>query len=160
MTPPRYSDQPLPPYAHTPGETPHPISDPAGHSHGEEPSLPEALDPTSWRACPDYLQAIDLFNHGYPWEAHEAWERLWIAAGRRGETADFLKGLIKLAAAVVKQREGRPTGVRRHARRAAELFRAVPLERYAGLVKAELVAAAEQVAEIGSWSPIHFLQPG
>ncbi|TGQ49534.1 DUF309 domain-containing protein, partial [Mesorhizobium sp. M1C.F.Ca.ET.210.01.1.1] len=23
---------------------------------------------------------IDLFNHGYYWEAHEAWEPLWHAA--------------------------------------------------------------------------------
>ena len=28
------SEEPLPPYTYTPGVTPHPISDPAGHSHG------------------------------------------------------------------------------------------------------------------------------
>ncbi len=38
--------------------------------------------------------------------------------------ADFLKGLIQLAAAGVKHREGVPQGVTNHARRAAELFRA------------------------------------
>lgn len=151
-SPPRYSARPLPVYAHTPGVTPHPISDPAGHSFGEEPTPPTALDPSRWRDSPDYLEAIDLLNHGYPWEAHEAWEGLWIAAGRCGETADFLKGLIKLAAAAVKEREGRPEGVRRHARRAGELFRQMPGERYAGLVVADLVAAADCLA-VGEITP-------
>ena len=40
-----------------------------------------------------------LFNARLFWEAHEAWERLWHAHGRRGPTADLLKALIKLAAA-------------------------------------------------------------
>jgi hypothetical protein len=38
-------------------------------------------------------------------------------------TADFLKGLIKLAAAGVKVLQGQPRGVRSHAGRAAEAFR-------------------------------------
>ena len=46
-----------------------------------------------------------------------------MAEGRTGKVADILKGLIKLAAAGVKAREGKPAGVRRHARRAEELFR-------------------------------------
>lgn len=63
-----------------------------------------------------------MFNAGYYWEAHEAWESLWHAEGRRGATAEVLKGLIKLAAAGVKVREGRPNGVRTHAARAAASF--------------------------------------
>ena len=73
--------------------------------------------------CTEYLFAIDLFNHGYYWEAHEHWELLWQAAGREGLLADFLKGLIKLAAAGVKAREDNIAGVRRHAGRARDLFR-------------------------------------
>lgn len=46
-----------------------------------------------------YLRGIDLFNHGFYWESHEAWEAVWISAGRRGSVADFLKALIKVAAA-------------------------------------------------------------
>ena len=63
-----------------------------------------------------------LFDAGYYWEAHEVWETLWHAAGRRGPTADILRGLIKLAAAGVKVRERREAGVRTHARRASECF--------------------------------------
>jgi uncharacterized protein len=69
-----------------------------------------------------FLRGVELFNAGYYWEAHEVWEGLWHAEGRRGPTADVLKALIKLAAAGVKVREGRENGVRTHAGRAALLF--------------------------------------
>jgi hypothetical protein len=113
MPPPRYLPEvPLPPAAYLPGRTPRP--GPA--------EAPPPVEPARWQHSRAYLRGLDLFNHGYYWEAHEAWEALWHAAGRRGPTADFLKGLIKLAAAGVKVREGRPDGVVSHARRAAELF--------------------------------------
>lgn len=120
---PRYCSQtPLPPYTYVPGLTPHPTSDPQGHSFGHADPKPRPLANDSYRENTTYLYAIDLFNHGYYWEAHEAWESLWHAAGRTGHAADFLKGLIKLAAAGVKLKEGNAVGVRRHAKRAAELF--------------------------------------
>jgi predicted metal-dependent hydrolase len=125
MTPPRYlPDVPLPPYAFVPGRSPHPSCDPAGHSYHAARESPAAVDAGNWRASRAYLHGIDLFNHGFYWEAHEAWEGLWHACGRRGAAADFLKGLIQLAAAGVKHREGVPQGVTNHARRAVELFRA------------------------------------
>jgi hypothetical protein len=118
----RYSDRPLPPYSYVPGLTPHPVSDPRGHMHGAAHETPPALDPAAWQDSDAYLYAADLFNHGFYWEAHEAWESLWHAAGRQGPIAAWLKALIKLAAACVKAREGNPAGVARHARRAQELL--------------------------------------
>jgi len=56
------------------------------------------------------------------WEAHEAWEHLWIALGRSGSEADIIKGLIKLAACGVKCLEANPIGASRHALRAANLL--------------------------------------
>ncbi len=123
MAPPRtVPDVPFPPYTYIPGRHPHPISDPDGHSFGQE--LPTPVPPANdtWQSSREYLYGIDLFNYGYYWEAHEVWESLWHACGRRGVIADFYKGLIKLAAAGVKAREGRPAGVQSHARRARELF--------------------------------------
>jgi predicted metal-dependent hydrolase len=73
---------------------------------------------------PDFLRGVALFNAGYYWEAHEVWEGLWHAYGRRGVLADVIKALIKLAAAGVKVREGQEHGVRVHASRAAQLFAA------------------------------------
>jgi hypothetical protein len=89
-------DRPFPAYAYLPGRTPHPTRDPEGHSYGARPDTPELPDPEDWRACGDYLYGIDLFNHGFYWEAHEAWEGLWVACGRRGPTATFLQALINL----------------------------------------------------------------
>jgi uncharacterized protein len=119
---PRYSDEPLPPYSYVPGFAPHPVSDPRGHMHGHRAETPAALDPEHWEESAPYRYGVDLFNHGFYWEAHEAWESLWHAAGRSGPTALWLKALIKLAAAAVKVREGNGTGAMRHARRCMQLL--------------------------------------
>jgi hypothetical protein len=148
-SPPRLlPDEPLPPYAFVPGQSPHPTSDPAGHSFGRAATPPAPLDPSRWRECRDYLHGLDLFNAGFYWEAHEAWEGLWHAAGRTGTTADFLKGLIKLAAAGVKHRAGKPAGVRSHACRAAELLRGVERD-LLGLRIEEVTALADAVCRDG-----------
>jgi hypothetical protein len=141
-------DEPFPPYAFVPGRSPHPVSDPAGHSFGSSHPPPPAPDPAGWSGSRAYLRAIDLFNAGYYWEAHEAWEALWHACGRSGRTADFLKALIRLAAAGVKVREGRPRGAVSHARAAADRFRRTGTadERYLGLPLGELIRFAEAVA--------------
>jgi hypothetical protein len=145
---PRYCPQrALPPYSYVPGLAPHPTSDPRGHSFGVHESAAEPLEETSFRSNATYLYAIDLFNHGFYWEAHETWEALWHAAGRRGPTADFLKGLIKLAAAGVKAREGRAAGVRQHAQRAEELVHGVAMgnARMFGLLPDELIEDAAKL---------------
>src|SRR2546421_711208 len=118
-------DEPFPAYAFIPGRFPHPTSDPAGHSFGTNPTLPSKVEPDQWQDCRPYLYGIDLFNGGYFWESHVAWESLWTACGRRGAVADFLKGLIKFAAAGVKALERTPKGVRSHSSRAAEIWRQV-----------------------------------
>ena len=150
MTPRLVPDVALPPYAFVPGQAPHPQSDPAGHRYGADLPAPEPLDPARWRDSLHYVLGIDLFNHGYPWEAHERWEALWHVHGRRGLIADFLKALIQLAAAEVKAREGRPDGVRTHAARAAELAAGVRQRAgaavFAGLGLDALVAAAGRLS--------------
>ena len=150
--PPRYAPaNPLPPYAYVPGhDLPHPVTDPCGHSFSavdaqsrralNTPSLPAHLppDPASRRhtlaatlaADPQWLYALDLFNGGWYWEAHEAWEAVWNALGRTTPDARLVQGLIHLAAAAVKVREGKPNGVARHTQRARELLggsRAAPV---------------------------------
>lgn len=143
-------DEPLPPYSYVTGRFPHPTRDPAGHSFGRAAHQPPPIAPDRWRQSRDYLAGCDLFNHGYYWEAHEMWEGLWHACGRRGPTADFIKALIKLAAAGVKAREGRPGGVARHAARAAELLESVRARTteasYLGLDVDRLIATARRLA--------------
>jgi uncharacterized protein len=141
--PPRYAPaNPLPPYAYVPGhDLPHPVTDRRGHAYSVEaqpPCVPKPLaglahlrpDPVSrcrvlaasLAADPQWRFALDLFNGGWYWEAHEAWEGFWIALGRTTPEARFVQGLIHLAAAAVKMREGKPNGVARHTQRARELL--------------------------------------
>jgi hypothetical protein len=160
MPPRLIPDVPFPSYAFVPGRAPHPVSDPAGHSHGITPPPAPALTPEGWAANRVYLYGLDLFNAGYYWESHVEFESLWMACGRKGRIADFLKGLIKLAAAGVKHREGRPEGVRSHARRAAELLRDKGDGLFLGLQVAELVALAEEVERTGWPDEPPVLLPG
>jgi uncharacterized protein len=154
MLPPRLlPDEPFPPYTFIPGRNPHPVSDPQGHTYGKPPEHPPAPDPFRWQESRAYLRGVDLFNHGFYWEAHEAWESLWHACGRTGPTADFLRGLIKLAAAGVKVREGVPQGVASHAGRAAAILQEAAQRcgangRVFGLRVGHLLACARAVAAL------------
>lgn len=136
----------FPDYSYVPGLWPHPHTLPSMSLVDEgKPTLPES---PFWRDCRPYLLGIDLWNHGYYWEAHEAWESLWHAAGRRGPHAGFFKGLIQLAVAGVKAREGKGDGLVTHARRAGELFQElIPVEGmvYFGLNLVDLNALAGEI---------------
>lgn len=142
--PSRYAPaNPLPPYAYVPGhDLPHPVTDPRGHAYrfqAQVHRVPRLLagladlptDPASWgrgvaapsfAADPQWRFALDLFNGGWYWEAHEAWEGFWNALGRTTPEARFIQGLIHLAAAAVKIREGKPNGIARHTQRAFQLL--------------------------------------
>ncbi len=147
---PRYSELAFPPYSYVPGHTPHPVSDPAGHLFGQPHQSAKPLQPENWQASAEYRYGADLFNHGFYWEAHEAWESLWHAVGRKGRVAEFLKGLIKLAAAGVKAREGNPRGVRRHAVRAKVLLsgdsKYESVEEFCGLNLEQLLAMTDTLS--------------
>ena len=145
----RLTDLPFPSYTYVPGKNPHPVREADGHSFGLPEVHLDGFDPDDWSNCQEFLFGIDLFNAGFYWEAHEQWEAVWHATGRKGVVADFLKGMIKLAAAGVKLLEGRPIGVERHARRAAELFLSTGHEhrRLCGFDVTELVRTSRQLCD-------------
>ncbi len=105
-TPLRYTDRLFPPYCFVPGKSPHPTRDPDGHSWNKQPEPITSFDAGQWQSCAEYLYGIDLFNHGYWWEAHEALEAVWVAAGRQTETGLFIQGLIQVAVAHLKRFQG------------------------------------------------------
>jgi len=100
----RYTETPFPSYRYIPfQDIPHPHNHLEGHSYGQENVyLPDFSD-VDWRTCQPYLYGVDLFNHGYWWEAHEIWENVWFAAGRTTREGIFIQGLIQLAAAQLKR---------------------------------------------------------
>lgn len=59
-----------------------------------------------------YLFGCDLYNHGYWWEAHEAWESLWLSCTHPVQRG-YLQGLIQVANAHLKLEMGRHKAVRR-----------------------------------------------
>jgi predicted metal-dependent hydrolase len=112
---PRYSNRPFPAYryllSHGSPPLPHPRTDPAGHSYHEEEDYVPAFVHDDWHSCEAYLYGIDLFNYGYWWEAHEALEDVWIAAGQKSTKCGvFLQGLIQLAGAQLKRFVNEPRG--------------------------------------------------
>ncbi len=143
----------LPAYTHVPGtDTPHPYRDPRGHSYQRKHPAPKILTADNWAENRSYLLAIDYFNHGYYWEAHEEWERLLRSTGNDSLPGKFLKGLVKLAAAGLKVREHSIHGVRRHAASAGEVFADVAAEvdeeHFCGLRFTMLQFAADRAAQL------------
>ncbi|MFC4454312.1 DUF309 domain-containing protein [Deinococcus sonorensis] len=68
---------------------------------------------------PALRQGAELFNRGEWWEAHEAWEPVWMEAG--GERRHFVQGLILLAAALHKRWHHGSTGLRNYHKALAHL---------------------------------------
>ena len=139
--PPRLTSRAFPSYRHVPGLHPHPVAHPDGHSHdptGAHPPAGPLYDPARWRDMEDHLYGVDLYNAGFWWEAHEAWEGLWQQSDKRGVQGRFLQGLIQISAAHLKRHVDQPEGVERLLERARGHL-AVPLatlsegERYMGL---------------------------
>ena len=152
MSRPRWLPQKsLPPYAYLPGKNPHPVRDPAGHSYHVAP-IPVSAEGSLGSDA--FLWGLDLFNHGYYWEAHEAWEGLWRVADRDGPLRMLFKCLILLSAAGVKLREHKNAAAARHTMRAAAMLRLlmkVPhsaFERALGMSPAALAECAEAATRI------------
>ncbi len=119
--PARYTSRPFPPYRYVPGLHPHPVAHPDGHSYDPSGAHPEAgalLSPDRWAECRDYLFGVDLYNHWYWWEAHEAWEGIWQQSDKRGPQGHFLQFLIQVSACHLQRHMGRTEGVQRLRRRA------------------------------------------
>jgi hypothetical protein len=97
---PRYSSRSLPLSAFVPGVS----------KRADRPAAaaarPTVANLDALATHDDFRYGVDLFNHGFPWEAHEAWEPLWFAAPRERPERALLQGLIHAAAAVVKARAG------------------------------------------------------
>lgn len=91
----RYSQRDLPAYRHIPGQTPHPVADPDGHSH-------EAEQTAAGEPSEAFRYGIDLYNSGYWWEAHEAWESVWLGMTQNSAERHGLRGMIQVANAFLK----------------------------------------------------------
>ncbi|MGH1368418.1 MAG: DUF309 domain-containing protein [Maritimibacter sp.] len=77
---------------HIPGQTPRP-------AHGS--------------IRPGLLEGLALYRSGFFWEAHEAWEPLWLEATPNSRDRSFLQGIIQLANGRLKLLMGKPQAAQR-----------------------------------------------
>lgn len=110
---------PLPPYAFVPGHFPHPVRDPNGHHFGIRTNFGKPPSPLDWSVHPGYHAVLELLYRGFYWEAHEGLEDFWHQCTPEEWRRPFFQGLLHLAAAGVKVRQGQPGGVHSHASKAA-----------------------------------------
>lgn len=100
--PKRYTTISLPGRKYIPGQGVHPDKDPRGSHIPEYASTTTKFNAGNWQYSQQYLYAIDLFNNGFWWEAHEVLENLWIESGRKSAAAKFIQGIIQISAALLK----------------------------------------------------------
>lgn len=92
---------PLPPYRYLPGKNTHPND---GH-------LPEMGN----RA---FHYGVDLYHAGFFFEAHEAWESIWLTLPKTDLRRTLLMGLIQNSCALLKLAIGQVGPARQLSRRA------------------------------------------
>ncbi len=95
-------------------------------------------------------RGADLFNRGLFWEAHEAWEELWLELD--DEPKLFVQGLIQAAAAGHKAFvQAQPRGCTKLLAAAIEKLWACPAD-YLGVETAQLIPALRRMlAEAERW---------
>ena len=130
---PKRGTRPFPPYRFIPGLNPHPRRDPKGHAYGRPETPPPRFAPEEWRRNEAYLHGIDLYNFAYWWECHEELEGLWHLTGHEGTEAQFLQGIIQVAAANLKRHVDQVEGARRLGREAVARLASVKLRVFMGL---------------------------
>jgi uncharacterized protein len=88
-----------------------------------------------------FLEGIHHFNSRRFWEAHEAWETLWLAA--ESDLEQFLQGLIQVAAAYHHVQRGTYSGAPRLFAAGLKRLEAFPLI-CCGIDRTEVDAAARR----------------
>ncbi len=108
----------------------------------------QKLDSCHWTSNEAYLYGIDLFNHGFLFEAHEIWEELWFVCGTQSSEGQFLKSLIQLAAAQLKFNLNEPRPATRLMESAKKILEKISNEQsetlYMGLSLTNLIEGLKQ----------------
>ncbi len=89
--------------------------------------------------CSCFLRGVDHFNALEFWEAHEAWEEIWLVA--ETDVEQFLQGLIQVAAAYHHMKRGTFRGGVRLFDAGLKRLSAFP-QRFSGIDRSEVERAA------------------
>jgi predicted metal-dependent hydrolase len=105
------------------------------------------VTPTPWAAL---ARGAELFNQGQFWEAHEAWEDLWLELD--DEPKLFVQGLIQVAAGYYKATVQRqPRGCVKLLTTALEKLDPAPADFLGVETRALLPAVRRTLAEAQRW---------
>jgi len=146
----------FPRYAYLPGRDPHPVRDPHGHSYGLDEEPAGYVAPAEWRSNEDYLYGVDLYNHGFFWEAHEAWEGLWHEARHDELQAELLQGLIQCSAACLKIPMEQPRGLAKLTEIGTGRLARVAAEHPSGYMGLDVTAFVEAFRAFAAAEPTDF----
>jgi hypothetical protein len=134
------------------------VKHPQGHAFGRvepPPVWPET--PGGWASAKEHRAAIDLFNRGFFWEAHEAWEALWHVGPHDAPERHALQGLIQAAAGLLKRGTGQMQPGETLARAAAKRIEAATHRGGSGILALDLLpwlqAFETHMAEAGAPFP-------
>jgi hypothetical protein len=100
----------LPGHAHVPGRNPRHPEDAFGDLRD---TARPGMSPSALKRSAAYRAGFRLLAAGYPWEAHEVWEPVWLAAPPNSALRHEVRALIQLANAELKLGMGRTAAVRR-----------------------------------------------
>ncbi len=106
----------LPSFAYQPGQPGDSGQRPTRLESLQQRESPVPLQQSMFRNHRGLAFGLDLFNHGFFWEAHEVWEQAWTLSD--GSERELLFGLIQLTAAALQRCLGKKEGAARLLQRA------------------------------------------
>jgi hypothetical protein len=123
-----------------PGLDPHPLKHPRGHRS------PAPAGAERWP------YALDLFDHGYLWEAHEVLEQVWKELAPGTPERDLAQAIIVAAASLLRAHLGDDRSAAKLCSRAVSLLLRVPpaTARAHGIDTVRLVADLERALRGGA----------
>jgi hypothetical protein len=129
-----------------PGLDPHPLKHPRGHRHTAPQSPGER-----------WLYGLDLFDHGYLWEAHEVLEQSWKELPLRSPDRDLAQAIILAAASLLRAHLGDESSAAMLCARAVALLLRIPpaTARAHGIDAARLITELERALRGGPWPRLH-----
>lgn len=89
----------LPSHRHVPGSGSEPDRAPL---EDVKATTPTTVINANWREVPAFRYGIELYAHGYFWEAHEVWESVWLATAPNSRERHLMAALIQLTNACLK----------------------------------------------------------
>ena len=152
----RVPDWSLPAYRFVPGLNAHPFRHPSGHMYtdGSAPQAPHWASERPWQMDRLWLRGLDLFDHRYFWECHEAFEGIWHQAEAGSGVHTLCQGLIQSSAFVLKVHMG-------HDKAAAVLFSSAQSklklvqdtvgDSFRGVRISDLIQQLSSFQEVGHW---------